>query len=236
MMRKKFIIKISLISLIILLMLTTKGFCVINTDTTKIKVDGSTAWTSIEIGDSYAACEALNSASSTLGTTELRAHLTTDYDWNAMAIFSISQYGGATTNTTSPTTGGSNKSGIYNVGKNVQTTTVRDDFNGKSGACASLFENGVPKEYVNIIDPTTGIEYDINNNETGRIAISYLSDDLGTGKFFGASFLATHYRGDQVLSIKNGLFGVAFGEYLNWNTQGNGGATTSTTFWPVIWN
>lgn len=93
--------------------------------------NGGTAWTNINISESYAECESLNSPTSTLGTSALKAHLTTDADWSAMAIFSVSQYGGATDNSPKTTTG--NSSGIYNVGSNwTQTTGILSTANKNS--------------------------------------------------------------------------------------------------------
>ena len=103
-----------IISFIALLLYCTNSYGV-ESGTVRMQINGGTAWTNINISESYAECESLNSPTSTLGTSALKAHLTTDADWSAMAIFSVSQYGGATT------TG--NSSGIYNVGSNWTQTT-----------------------------------------------------------------------------------------------------------------
>ncbi|MFR3782324.1 MAG: hypothetical protein ACLTXR_00305 [Clostridia bacterium] len=122
--------KIMIISFIALLLYCTNSYGV-ESGTVRMQINGGTAWTNINISESYAECESLNSPTSTLGTSALKAHLTTDADWSAMAIFSVSQYGGATDNSPKTTTG--NSSGIYNVGSNwTQTTGILSTANKNS--------------------------------------------------------------------------------------------------------
>lgn len=216
----------------ILLMFSTSAYCVLDPSTTRIKIDGSAAWTNITIGESYIECEMLNSPDSTLGTSELEAHLTTDFDWSAMAIFSVSQYGGAASNTTSPTTGAKNKSGIYSVGsKCVQTATILKGYTGSNENLLGLYDNGVLKKYIKRIDPSTGKEYDQYGNETGRIAVSMVASN-GTFGWLG-SWRSKGTNTAYPIGVKNGLFGVGFGSGLN---DSAGGRYDSVTFWPVIWN
>ena len=46
--------------------------------TLRMQINNGTAWTNSNISQSYEACENLNKSTSTLGTTLLQAHLTTD--------------------------------------------------------------------------------------------------------------------------------------------------------------
>lgn len=228
-MNKKVIIGIILTS--IMLIFTTNAYCVLDPSTTRIKIDGSDAWTNITIGESYVECEMLNSPDSTLGTAQLEAHLTTDYDWNGMAIFSVSQYGGSISNAPSTTT--ANRSGIYNVGaKSIQTATILKGFTGSTGNFAGLYKDGVLKKYVKIIDSSTGKEYDSVGNETGRTAISLLTSNgtFGWHNSERGKGTSTSYP----IGIKVGLFGIHFGLISYYGASG--GRYDNVTFWPVIWN
>ena len=145
---KKNTLKIMIISFIALLLYCTNSYGV-ESGTVRMQINGGTAWTNINISESYAECESLNSPTSTLGTSALKAHLTTDADWSAMAIFSVSQYGGVTTNRPVTTTG--NSSGIYNVGSNyTQTTGIVNTANKNSSLDVSgLFnDDGSVKKYI----------------------------------------------------------------------------------------
>ena len=92
----KAIKRMFLLCFIMLFAFTTTAYCEEGTSNTRMKIDGSASWNNITIGEAYLQCEKLNTAGSTLGTDELEAHLTTDYDYNAMALFAVSQYGGRT--------------------------------------------------------------------------------------------------------------------------------------------
>ena len=85
---KKNTLKILIISFIALLLYCTNSYGV-ESGTVRMQINGGTAWTNINISESYEACENLNKPTSTLGTTLLEAHLTTDEDWSAMAVFSV---------------------------------------------------------------------------------------------------------------------------------------------------
>ena len=142
-----------IISFIALLLYCTNSYGV-ESGTVRMQINGGTAWTNINISESYAECESLNSPTSTLGTSALKAHLTTDADWSAMAIFSVSQYGGATDNSPKTTTG--NSSGIYNVGSNwTQTTGILSTANKNSTPYVSgLFnDDGSIKKYIKDLVP-----------------------------------------------------------------------------------
>ena len=118
---KKQLLRIMIIFISIIAIYNIKGYCNVG-GTKRVEIKpGTTAWTNINISNAYAECEALNAATSTLGTTTLSAHLTTDADWSAMAILSVSQYGKATTNSPAKTNG--NNSGIFNIGSKWNFST-----------------------------------------------------------------------------------------------------------------
>lgn len=198
---KKNTLKIMIISFIALLLYCTNSYGV-ESGTVRMQINGGTAWTNINISESYAECESLNSPTSTLGTSALQAHLTTDADWSAMAIFSVSQYGGATSNNPETTTG--NSSGIYKVAGNwTQSTGILSTANKNSTPYISgLFnEDGSVKKYIKQWSPTRA--------ETNFVGFKDSSVQGTWGWFGGDAYWGTSTS--YPVSIKNGLFGVNMG-------------------------
>lgn len=223
---KKNTLKIMIISFIALLLYCTNSYGV-ESGTVRMQINGGTAWTNINISESYAECESLNSPTSTLGTSALKAHLTTDADWSAMAIFSVSQYGGATDNSPKTTTG--NSSGIYNVGGNwTQSTGILSTANKNSTPYISgLFnDDGSVKKYIR--------QWTSTRAETNFVG--FLDSDSSSKGTYGWMGGTTYWGSSNSypVSIKNGLFGVFFG--INSGTVPSGGAFNNVTFRPVIWN
>lgn len=221
---KKNTLKIMIISFIALLLYCTNSYGV-ESGTVRMQINGGTAWTNINISESYAECESLNSPTSTLGTSALKAHLTTDADWSAMAIFSVSQYGGATANSPGTTTG--NSSGIYNVGSNwTQTTGILSTANKNSTPYVSgLFnDDGSVKKYIR--------QWTSTRAETNFVGFLDSSSNGTYGWMGGTTWWGTSTS--YPVSIKNGLFGVNFGGGNGISTSG--GAFSNVTFRPVIWN
>lgn len=222
---KKNTLKIMIISFIALLLYCTNSYGV-ESGTVRMQINGGTAWTNINISESYAECESLNSPTSTLGTSALKAHLTTDADWSAMAIFSVSQYGGATDNSPKTTTG--NSSGIYNVGGNwTQSTGILSTANKNSTPYISgLFnDDGSVKKYIR--------QWTSTRAETNFVG--FLDSDSSSKGTYGWMGGTTYWGSSNSypVSIKNGLFGVFIGFYGN---SSSGGAFSNVTFRPVIWN
>lgn len=220
---KKNTLKIMIISFIALLLYCTNSYGV-ESGTVRMQINGGPAWTNINISESYAECESLNSPTSTLGTSALQAHLTTDADWSAMAIFSVSQYGGATSNSPGTTTG--NSSGIYNVGSNwTQSTGILSTANKNSTPYISgLFnEDGSVKKYIK--------QWSTTRAETNFVGFQDSSAQGTYGWMGGTTWWGTSTS--YPVSIKNGLFGVGFGSVGNYTS---GGAFSNVTFRPVIWN
>lgn len=223
---KKNTLKIMIISFIALLLYCTNSYGV-ESGTVRMQINGGTAWTNINISESYAECESLNSPTSTLGTSALKAHLTTDADWSAMAIFSVSQYGGATDNSPKTTTG--NSSGIYNVGGNwTQSTGILSTANKNSTPYISgLFnDDGSVKKYIR--------QWTSTRAETNFVG--FLDSDSSSKGTYGWMGGTTYWGSSNSypVSIKNGLFGVLFG--FNYPYLTSGGAFSNVTFRPVIWN
>lgn len=223
---KKNTLKIMIISFIALLLYCTNSYGV-ESGTVRMQINGGTAWTNINISESYAECESLNSPTSTLGTSALKAHLTTDADWSAMAIFSVSQYGGATDNSPKTTTG--NSSGIYNVGGNwTQSTGILSTANKNSTPYISgLFnDDGSVKKYIR--------QWTSTRAETNFVG--FLDSDSSSKGTYGWMGGTTYWGSSNSypVSIKNGLFGVVIGGGHNYGSSG--GAFSNVTFRPVIWN
>lgn len=223
---KKNTLKIMIISFIALLLYCTNSYGV-ESGTVRMQINGGTAWTNINISESYAECESLNSPTSTLGTSALKAHLTTDADWSAMAIFSVSQYGGATDNSPKTTTG--NSSGIYNVGGNwTQSTGILSTANKNSTPYISgLFnDDGSVKKYIR--------QWTSTRAETNFVG--FLDSDSSSKGTYGWMGGTTYWGSSNSypVSIKNGLFGVVVGSSYGYITSG--GAFSNVTFRPVIWN
>ena len=220
---KKNTLKIMIISFIALLLYCTNSYGV-ESGTVRMQINGGPAWTNINISESYAECESLNSPTSTLGTSALQAHLTTDTDWSAMAIFSVSQYGGATSNSPGTTTG--NSSGIYNVGSNwTQSTGILSTANKNSTPYISgLFnEDGSVKKYIK--------QWSTTRAETNFVGFQDSSAQGTYGWMGGTTWWGTSTS--YPVSIKNGLFGVVVGYGI---VGPSGGAFSNVTFRPVIWN
>ena len=221
---KRNTLKIVIISIIALLLYCTNSYGV-ESGTVRMQINGGAAWTNINISESYAECESLNSPTSTLGTSALQAHLTTDADWSAMAIFSASQYGGATSNSPGTTTG--NSSGIYNVGSNwTQSTGILSTANKNSTPYISgLFnEDGSVKKYIK--------QWSTTRAETNFVGFQDSSAQGTYGWMGGTTWWGTSTS--YPVSIKNGLFGVVVGS-TGYGVS-SGGAFSNVTFRPVIWN
>ena len=222
-MKNKKIIKTLIITITLIMFLGIKNIYATE-GTVRMQINNGTAWTNINISESYEACENLNKPTSTLGTTLLEAHLTTDEDWSAMAVFSVSQYGASTSNAPSTTTG--NLSGIYNAGRNkTQSTGLSATAKSTTNVYVKgLFnEDGTTKKYIKT--------WDLNNRE-GNDYIGFKTTN-GTYGWMGGWTFWDKNQGYPI-SIHQGLFGVAFGH--NYHGVATGGSLSDVTFRPVIWN
>ena len=226
---EKQVLRTLILLIVIISLYNINSYCTVS-GTKRMEITGGDPWVNINVSKAYEECDSLNSTTSTLGTNNLRAHLTTDADWSAMAIFSISQYGAATNNTPETTTG--NVSGIYNPGRNntfttgIFNTVEKDMYERTSGLFNS---DGSLKSYMR---SWSKVKSDNNavwfNNKNG-------TDENGVGTYgwFNAMTVWGDYNSHPI-SIKQGLFGVYLGVH---NSSGTTGASFSNvTFRPVIWN
>ena len=226
-MTRKNILKTFIITFILIMFCGIKNIYAAE-GTLRMQVNNGTPWININVSQSYEACENLNKSTSTLGTTLLQAHLTTDEDWSAMAIFSVSQYVGATVN--SPSTTNGNASGIYNVGRMMtQTTGLANTATANSNMYIfGLFnEDGSTKKYVRK-------DWNLADRESN----SYVGFKVNNGTWAwmgGRNYWGTDTK--YPVSVKLGLFGVAIGGYFSsYGSVASGEPNGSTTFRPVIWN
>ena len=219
-MKKVNIMKVLLISILFILSCKV-SYCAEGTVRMQIVGEGA-VWANISVSESYAECEKLNSSTSTLGTSALRAHLTTDADWSAMAIFSVSQYGGATSNMPTQTNG--NKSGLHGLGNDhryYQTTGLLETATSTSNAYISgLFDGNNVKQYIK--------KWSTDRESTNFVGFTDTWGWYSSNQGWGTS-------NSMPVSIKRGLFGVLLGNDGYWgNTSGK--PHGDTTFRPVIWN
>lgn len=177
-----------------------------------IKVDGGTAWTNINVSDAYDACQNLNTTYSTLGTTSLKAHLTTNADWYAVSLLTYSAYG---TKNMGNTTG--NASGlVFPVAgwdKYSFTASLQKGYNTNNTYISSLIaavESGSP--FVELL------EKERQDNQPGR---GILSEEGITGP------LGYSVSSNSPTVIRLGLFTGA---------MHSGVPEGGRTFRPAIWN
>lgn len=223
-MRNKYMIKILMLTIVFILFCGVKNIYAAE-GTLRMQVNNGKAWTNINISQSYEACENLNKSTSTLGTSLLQAHLTTDEDWSAMAILSVSQYGGATNNSPSTTTG--NASGIYNIARNItQTTGLSSTANQSSTAYLSgLFnEDGTTKKYIKT--------WNLADREGNNFVGFQYNGTFG----WHDSWAGWGNSNSYPVSVRSGLFGVGFGHNGVSSCGASGAPFSNVTFRPVIWN
>ena len=99
-------------------------------------VPNVSAWTAITASDAYDECQKLNTTSSTLGTTSLKAHLTTNADWYAVGLLTYSTYG---SKNASNTTG--NNTGIMNFGTKTTHTASLLEGTSSNSKWESIYNN-----------------------------------------------------------------------------------------------
>ena len=226
---KKKVLKILILSILFLLIYykNSYGFMQIIPNDSNNPV-----WKNITVSQSYDECIKLNSSSSTIGTDSLRAHLSTDADWSAMAIFSVSQYGNQTSNL--PTWTNNNASGIggIDIHNLFQTTGLLEIATKDSPNIGSLFnQDGTVKKYVK--------KWDVDRTDNDFVAFK---DTANNGTFGWMESRTVFCNGwydkkDYPCSIKYGLFGVIIGDCDgNYGVIAKGAGHVNTTFRPVIWN
>lgn len=188
--------------------------------------EGTTAYTSVNISESFDICYNLRDGSSTLGTCSLDPHLATSMDWGAVAYLAQSRYGANSSNVSNNTTG--NKSGIMNMNGYTQTATLFENRNKTSTNAKSyryrleeaLADSNLSK-YVDEISNTVDV-----NTTKGRALAETIN-------WYGATYSFNNATGtDYPIVIRESLFGVVSNS-LSCNA---GQAHSQVTFRPVIWN
>ena len=160
-------------------------------------VPNATPWTNINVSDAYDACQNLNQNYSTLGTTSLKAHLTTNADWYAVSLLTYSAYGNKSA---SNTTG--NSTGIMNFGtQNTFTSSVMEGATTNDNI-KSLYDN-INTSYVETVKNNTNRAQNVPGR--GLLEKEYLVSNLGGG-YFGDD-------GKYPISLRKQLFGVGLGTY-----------------------
>lgn len=173
-------------------------------------IPGTETSTGITISDTYAYCYNLRTTSSTLGNNTLDPHLSTGYDWGAVAYLAASVYG-CNMNSTSLTefkTSGNN-SGVMNFGKTGTYVSVITDSNFTTQKNLINYKN---TKYVNYISGYYVTGDGIATNEIANWGSKY------------SNLASTSNNAHQ--HIRYGILGCYYG-YANGN---------SATFRPAIWN
>ena len=187
--------------------------------------EGTSAYTSVNISESFDICYNLRDGTSTLGNCNLDPHLATSLDWGAVAYLAQSRYGANSSSVSNNTT--ENKSGVMNMSGWTQTATLFESRNKTSGNATSYryrleeaLQDDNMKKYVDVISNT------VDTDTTKGRAIAE------TANWYGASYSYNNGNNtDNPLIIRDGAFGV---NAYNPNTSGQ--ARPDVTFRPVIWN
>ena len=206
---------------------------------------------SVTVSQSYVTCRNLDNVNSTLGTTELDPHLVTNKDWGAVAYLANSDYGvGADGHTTARNSGqglsgkqievdgikyfstSGNATGIMNWGANPNGTTYTHTSSlGKNLNSMEQISSEETKNNLKSLVNNIGSRYveRVDTNNTMGMAITE-TNGWGSPNWFGSDITYTP------VSIRSGLFGYWMGYSYNFGAVQRGGASTNTTFRPVIWN
>lgn len=188
--------------------------------------EGTAAYTSVNISESFDICYNLRDGSSTLGTCSLDPHLGTSLDLGAVAYLAQSRYGANSSNVSTNTTG--NKSGIMNIsGGYTQTATLFESRNKTSDSAKTYryrLEEAIAdanlRKYVDVIPNTVDV-----NTSRGRAMAETIN-------WYGSSYnFRNETNSDYPIIIRDSLFSL-----LNPGYNYVGQANPNVTFRPVIWN
>ena len=176
---------------------------------------GTTAYTSVNVSESFDICYNLRNGDSTLGICDLDPHLATSLDWGAVAYLAQSRYGANASSVSTNTTG--NQSGVMNMNGYTQTATLFESRNKTSTSATSYrfrleeaLQDENMKKYVDVISNT------VNPTTTLGRAIAE------TQNWYGASYsYNSGSNTDYPLIIRDSLFGV------NNNNNNNTGQANS---------
>lgn len=188
--------------------------------------EGTSAYTNVNISESFDICYNLRDGTSTLGNCNLDPHLATSLDWGAVAYLAQSRYGANSSNVSNNTTG--NKSGIMNMSGGLTQTATLFESRNKTSVNATAYryrleealQDDNMKKYVDVISNT------VNADTTKGRAIAE------TANWYGDAYSYNNANNtDNPPIIRDSAFGVnAYGN------GSNGNAHSIVTFRPVIWN
>ena len=210
---------------------------------------GTTAWTNISVSDAYDRCREMTNIESSIGVGELNPHLTTNRDFNAVALLAGSEYGFGLGNNNSNTTG--NESGVMNLSRTFTASILQEAVGnvGNYGHRKSLINN-VNTNFVEIIN--SGYEdfagwnrRSIINSATNLDAhkgMGIIETEIPKGKrtpMNGTSW-GNPSNGGWVSEFCNiyryDWFQFVVGNDYGFSGMGAGAANAQVTFRPVLWN
>lgn len=162
--------------------------------------EGTSAYTSVNISQSFDICYNLRDGTSTLGNCNLDPHLATSLDWGAVAYLAQSRYGANSSSVSTNTTG--NKSGIMDMSGCTQTATMLENRNKTSTGATTYryrleeaLQDDNMKKYVDLIPYTWTAE-----NTKGRAIAE-------TPNWYGATYYVPNNT-DYPITMRDSLFGV----------------------------
>lgn len=162
--------------------------------------EGTSAYTSVNISESFDICYNLRDGTSTLGNCNLDPHLATSLDWGAVAYLAQSRYGANSSNVSNNTTG--NKSGVMNMRGYTQTATMIETRNQTSTNATTYryrleeaLKDDNMKKYVDLIPYTSTAE-----NTQGRALAE-------TANWYGETY-SVPSNTDYPLIMRDGAFCV----------------------------
>lgn len=212
-----------IVTIIIIAFVIVTVFSVTSNAAVEIK-SGTTAYTSVNISESFDICYNLRNSDTTLGTNNLDPHLATSLDWGAVAYLAQSRYGANASSVSSNTTG--NKSGVMNMNTYTQTATIFESRNTTS-ANAKNYRYKLEEA---LEDSNLSKYVDVISNNVDRTT-SFGRAIAETKNWYGASYNFNNATNtDYPIIIRDSLFGVTYYNFLS------GQAHANLTFRPVIWN
>lgn len=217
----------------------------------------------VNVSTAFVTCRNLDSTSSTLGTTGLDPHLTTNLDWGAVSYLANSNYGVGANGHTIETQGKAGKK--ITVTEKVGNNNVDYTYYSTTGNATGIMDWGANPTAVTYTQ-TAGILNSATEENTGnsynnvKVLLTYnntryvekLSNINNTvGMAISETVARPDWTGVEAWNIfnpsssypimtRNGLFGFNIGQAAGWYYNGGGGvageAKSDSTFRPVIWN
>ena len=240
----KSIIKISVLSVISIMLLTIKSNAAIQI------VPTTSIITNVTVSTSYKTCRDLDSLSSTLGTTKLDPHLATNKDWGAVSYLANSAYGLNATYEQCD----QGKVGLKKMINEIEFYSTTPNITGVmnwGGDPYTTFRYSQTSSLLSsITDSNEKIDLLFNNKNTKYVESIQSNNTIGMsiGEVSGWGRLNNFYSSNTYpMVLRCGLFGYTVGRdwegnYTNIKGSGGqkpgstGGSDSRVTFRPVIWN